>query len=57
LSWSSVRAVFLVLFGGLPLPRLGAMADLVTRFLLNGGNANSLTGVEASLALCLSPIL
>jgi hypothetical protein len=46
----------LVFFGGLPLPRLGAMADLVTRLVLNGGKAFSLAGVEASLALCLSPV-
>ena len=33
------------------------MADLVTRLLRKGGKAFSLTGVEASLALCLSPVL
>jgi hypothetical protein len=33
------------------------MADLVTRLLLNGGKVFSLLGVEAILALCLSPVL
>lgn len=56
-------------FGGLPLPRLmGGRADLVTRLLVDFvvagplrlvtvGKDVSLAGVEANLALCLSPTL
>lgn len=42
----------MVFFDGLPL-----IADLVTRLERNGGRSCSLAGVEASLALCLSPTL